>query len=373
MARSGGMPAGEVDFSDAEQSREWFQLQPRDVCIALAARSGLRVLPLIDAVHYTPDFAPRVVLPVLRACFVAWAIAKYPSWRDPLRIADAARSASAIAAHAATRAAANATDAANAAAAYAAVHAVAAAVHYADDTAAINSAAGNAAAAAEAAHNAAAGNTAAIRIDAVAIEQGRTVAEIVAAPLWLGEIPERIAEAWDDSLRIWMLKNEANNWDPWIFWYDRVLDGDPAFVEAPVLAVASLTDEEWNEEPVPAAVNRRIAALLAEHTGRVERPVSGVMAAREGEPQTEPDPAASDARQPPKINGRGNSRPAKPAARTNIGKALLERSEQVQLALVAVISLIDEKLQQLSSNPPNSDEKRREWTNEIRSYWVSGW
>ena len=105
----------------------------------------------------------------------------------------------------------------------------------------------------------------AVRADAVAIEQGRTVAEIVAAPLWPGEIPERIVEAWD-RLRTWMLEDEANNWDPWVQWYERVRDGRPSFGEAFDLAVASLTDEQWNEEPLPAAVNRRIAALLAEHT-----------------------------------------------------------------------------------------------------------
>jgi hypothetical protein len=49
---------------------------------------------------------------------------------------------------------------------------------------------------------------------------------------------------------------------------------------------------------------------------------------------------------------------------TNIGQALRERRYQVQLALVAVVSLIDEKLQQLISSPPNSDEARRGWINE---------
>ena len=78
-------------------------------------------------------------------------------------------------------------------------------------------------------------------------------------------MPEQIAEAWD-RLRTWMLEDEANNWDPWVQWYERVRDGRPSFGEAFDLAVASLTDEQWNEEPAPAAVNRRIAALLAEHT-----------------------------------------------------------------------------------------------------------
>ena len=123
----------------------------------------------------------------------------------------------------------------------------------------------DAAAAVYAAAAARAAATAAARADAVAIEQGRTAAEIVAAPLWPGEIPERIVGAWD-RLRTWMLQDKANHWDPWVQWYERVRDGRPSFGEAFDLAVASLTNEQWNEEPRPAAVNRRIAALLAEHT-----------------------------------------------------------------------------------------------------------
>ena len=67
-----------------------------------------------------------------------------------------------------------------------------------------------------------------------------------------------------------MLEERPNNWEPWVQWYERVRDGWPSFGEAFDLAVASLTDEQWNEEPAPAAVNRRIAALLAEHPTRPE-------------------------------------------------------------------------------------------------------
>ena len=63
-----------------------------------------------------------------------------------------------------------------------------------------------------------------------------------------------------------MQGDTINNWEPWVQWYERVRDGRPSFGEAFDLAVASLTDKEWNEEPRPAAVNRRIAVLLAEHT-----------------------------------------------------------------------------------------------------------
>ena len=63
-------------------------------------------------------------------------------------------------------------------------------------------------------------------------------------------MPERIAEAWD-RLRTWMLEDEADSWDPWVEWYERVRDGRPSFGEAFDLAVASLTAQQWNEEPPP--------------------------------------------------------------------------------------------------------------------------
>jgi hypothetical protein len=328
MARSGGKPAAEMDFLDSEEARAWFERQPREVCIALAVRSALRVLPLIeDRSRGRQDFALRVALPVLRACFVAWAIAEYPTRRNRLRIyADAAGYA-------------------------AAAHAAAAAAAYSADAAAYSA-------------DAAAAHAVAVRADAVAIEQEGAVAEIVRAPLWPGEIPKWIVGAWDD-LRTWMLvDDEANGWHPWVLWYNRVRDGEPSYGEAFALAVASLTSEQWNEEPRPAAVNRRISALLAEHTGRAAQPESETRTAPEAGPQTKPDPAASDARQSHEASRRTNSRPAARTARTTIGNALLERGEQVQLALITVIALIDEKLQQLNASPPNSDKARGEWTNE---------
>ena len=216
---------------------------------------------MIDRVRIREEFAPRVALPVLRACFVGWAVVKYPSQRDNLQRAAYAAASNAAGAYVAT------TDYAALNASIAADHAISAieaadhAVHAAIDDHSTNTYV----AASGSANAAASANIDAVRADAVAIEQGRAVAEIVAAPLWPGEIPEPIAEAWG-RLRAWMLEDKANHWDPWVQWYERVRDGRPSFGEAFDLAVASLTDEQWNEEPVPAAVNRRIAALLAEHT-----------------------------------------------------------------------------------------------------------
>jgi hypothetical protein len=364
MARSSGKSAKAVNFSDRGQALAWFERQSHEACVALAVRSSLRVLPLIVAARGVTDFSPRVAFPILRACFVAWAIAEFPSKHNDLQSAAATATASAFAADATADGATKGTalDAVYAAKTASAAAAAAYTVHVAD-AAAAGADATYAAARATAAVDAAAAATiaAAVQADAVAIERGRTVAEIVAAPLWSDKMPERIAKAWD-HLRT-LLLGKAKSGDPWVHWYERVRNGRPSFREASVLAVASLTDEEWNEEPRPTAVNRRLAALLAQYTGQGARPESEAKTARQAEPQTGPDPA-SDARQSQKTDQRINDHPAEQRVETNIGQALRERRYQVQLALVAVVSLIDEKLQQLISSPPNSDEARRGWINE---------
>src|SRR4051794_20760435 len=76
--------AANVNFSYSEQARAWFQNQPREVRFVLVVRSALRALPLIEAGRRHPDFAPRIALPALRACFVTRAIAEYPLRRDRL-------------------------------------------------------------------------------------------------------------------------------------------------------------------------------------------------------------------------------------------------------------------------------------------------
>jgi hypothetical protein len=268
MAQNRGRLAEFVNFFSVEQADAWFQRQPREVCIALAMRSALRVLPRIEVARRNHDFAPHITLRVLRPCFVAWIIAKYPSQRDRLR------SHAASAARHSTAAFSDATDTlvglAEAAIADSVAVAAAAAAGTATDPVAMTAAAVKAAATGDTL-GLAATLTHAVQADAVAIEQGRAVAEIVAAPLWPVGMPERIAADWG-RLRTWMREDQANSWHPWVQWYERVRDGRPSFGEAFDLAVASLTNEQWNEEPVPAAVNHRIAALLAEHTPTISIP-----------------------------------------------------------------------------------------------------
>src|SRR5690349_10194626 len=85
MARSGGRQAAEVDFSDRRQAEAWFRRQPREVSIAVTVRSALRILPIVETARGASNFASHIALPVRRACFVAWVIARYPSQSDRLR------------------------------------------------------------------------------------------------------------------------------------------------------------------------------------------------------------------------------------------------------------------------------------------------
>jgi hypothetical protein len=241
MARSRKTSVDTVNFANRAQAGSWFEGQPRQVCLVLAVRAALRVLPLINCAHGVADFPPRVGLPVFRACFVAWAVAEYPFGRYRLR--GAAAAAARAAAFADARAAA-----------FAAADAARAAAAEVPDT-------GNGTYAARAAAFAAA----AIRTDALAIEQGRKASDLLAMPLWPGGPPDEIVAAWDD-LRTMLLADEASQWYPWVLWYNRLRDGRPSLGEEFDFAVATLTDAQWHEEPLPAAVNKRIADLLAEYT-----------------------------------------------------------------------------------------------------------
>jgi hypothetical protein len=262
-------PAAEVDFSDHDQARAWFGGQSRDLCIALAARAALRVLPLIWRAQTVEGFPARVVLPVFRACFVARTVAEYPDQLErlqgPTSVYDAASDASDASDAAASDAAASDAAAANAAhAASAAARAVYTAPNAYDAAAYAAFAAPNAYDAAAYAAFAAAADGA-LRAEAVAIEQGKPRTSIVPAPLWPnGAIPSAFGEAWS-ALRHELLAEASAHWGPWVQWYEAVRDGRAAYPRDFTLAVATLTGHQWDEEPRPAAVNKRIADLLAEH------------------------------------------------------------------------------------------------------------
>jgi hypothetical protein len=248
-----------ADFSDIDSAGGWFATQPREVCVALAARAALRVLPLIRRAKDAPSFATRVLLPALRAAVVSWTAAELPAHAGRFR--DVAYAAGAAATFYATEATAAHTARAAAVAAYAADAGT-------DDDA-------RTAAEAAAAHAADADDDAdaATRADAIAIEQGRTVGQLVAMPLWIGgqQMPEPIAVAWTELRRT--LLAAGDDWDVWVRWYQDRLDGRPSLGEAFDLAVATLPNDLW--EQGPRAVNARIKELIAEHTPPDPIPAQG--------------------------------------------------------------------------------------------------
>jgi hypothetical protein len=88
-----------VDFSNHDEAQRWFEGQPREVAVAMAARAALRVLPMIvSGQGDLPDarFYDALVLPCFRASAVSWA-AIDPTAKEPeLRLAAVAARADAI-------------------------------------------------------------------------------------------------------------------------------------------------------------------------------------------------------------------------------------------------------------------------------------
>lgn len=270
MAERDGVP----DFSDWRAAEAWFRAQPREVCVAMAARAALRAAPaLVTVLRDEADGAQdRHVLAVLRASALCW-LASHGRGQ-PSAAADAARAAaeaadaayayaaadhyargSIEAAHAAraaadTAAADDVDDAANAAF-RADAHAAEAAqapraaqdirnIHYARDA----RAAVNAATAADAARAA------------------RPV-DLRSSELWLAGRPGQSATDWSALKRILLSRDE--DWEVWTDWYEARLRGDAPDLD---LEEARLALPEATWEAGPKAVNEAIAALIANHYER---------------------------------------------------------------------------------------------------------
>ena len=112
---------------------------------------------------------------------------------------------------------------------------------------------------------------AAVRGDAEVIETGTSVTGLTGSKLWIGQPPESIAVAWEQT-QIYLLALKED-WDVWVRWYGDRLAARPSLGEAFDIAVATLPDELW--EQGPAAVNARIKELIAEHTPPEPIPAQG--------------------------------------------------------------------------------------------------
>ena len=278
---------GAVDFSERMDIKRWLdRIMPaerqREVAVALAARTALRVLPLAgNKLRYSASarntatrvlVSPAVVLPTFGAAALAWTAGRYPSGVSALR------------SNYAPVAARRAEDAIGASGPTSSSHAVTAAA-FAADTVHVLDVLGNTQQALDSAFDAAAtcatiahtvvtatDMNAATEADAALIDSGRSAAELAGTPLWPKGAPGWAAEAWR-SLKSALLA-AGEDWDVWTNWYEAGLAGDAAHPRNEVLEVARATipDRIWRQGP--AVVNAEIKRLIAEYQSLQQRPAA---------------------------------------------------------------------------------------------------
>lgn len=221
-----------AEIEDRESFRAWLEAtgQPRQVCVALAARAAARVLPVVWNV--ADERGRFSALPVLRATLVAQVaglappgVMTEPGHASALRAAADAAARAAYAAYAAN-------------AAYAAANAAYAAY-------AANAAADAADANADA--------WAAIRCDCAEIAAGDS---LTAAPLFPEEPPAAISSRWFAVAQ----RLGESDWDFWLDWYSRLL-ASKAQNWLLLLEIAIQEDDFWQGSD--DEVNARIAGIVA--------------------------------------------------------------------------------------------------------------
>ena len=229
-----------VKITSKNKLKAWLDGKDREVAVALASRTALRVLPLAaNWVGVDPkDRAAALMLPIFRANAAPWLASTWPNRGAEVR--EAAASAAA-----AVSAAVSAVSSAAVSAAAAAVSSAAAAIWVEVST------------------------------DAEALEEGLSAEELMRRPLWTGEAPDWAEENWVKLRRSLLTLDE--DWQVWTDWYDdRLLGaGHPnsrPLIEELELKRVLIADEDWDEGP--AHVNAMIAELEAEY--RVETPPTQV-------------------------------------------------------------------------------------------------
>lgn len=254
------------------------------MCIAIAARAALRVLPTL-ASEFSSDQEGAIVplamaLPIIRAIALPWAVASYPTRSVQLRAACAVA----------------ATDASDAGAAATTAAYAAGAAFYAIETTLASSyskcAVDAVRAATEASTNARAqfvkGSRSGMDIlrefseDVPTILGGHSSKLLIGKALWsTRRPPEWVLHLWPKLKNMFHDGNQG--WDVWTRWYDAVLAGHstPGGEELDIYRVTLDSGDDWKKGP--AHVNALIKAKEEEIAGRL-----GQTAAMNGFPEIAP-------------------------------------------------------------------------------------
>lgn len=247
-----------AEFTNGDDFEEWLEGKPRAWTVALAARSALRVLPLLSE-HSKPSNVlsqsqrSKIILPVFRGMAIPWAVAKYSTQLSDLSVAAAA---AAIAAR---------TDVGGVGAAAASA---ARSVYVDRELASFGASTANCAADIV-------GSVGSKRIwkalsaDARILVDTQETGSIIGLPLWVADLgwsgdhdelngPSWIAHEWL-VLRRSLLNEKIEDWQVWIDWYEARLNGRDPWSEAVEIACALIPDQVWKHGP--AIVNAEIRAI----------------------------------------------------------------------------------------------------------------
>ncbi len=266
------------DIRDRDSFKAWLEetSQPRQACVALAARAAARVLPLVWADAVTS--AKYSALPFLRANLIASVVGLAPS--GMLTEAEHANARRAVAV--ADAAVADAALAVGDLAAFAATNAaLAAAAALAADAAL---AAYAAALAAHDAADAADAAWAALRLDCAQLVNGRSLRTSPlfpdVQPSWIANAIQHINNAhpqsFSDVPNVAEIPNaaaigskESRDWSFWLDWYQRLLDGREQNWPL-LLEIATRDDAFWQGSD--DEVNARIAEIAAKYGAPEDEP-----------------------------------------------------------------------------------------------------
>jgi multidrug efflux pump subunit AcrA (membrane-fusion protein) len=256
-----------VTISTRKEFEEWLKTQPREVCVAIAYRAAMRVLPLAALVPDDRTIWTNLALAAFRASLTSGvaAVGPTPEVKSAARpAAGAAARAAADAAYAAAGAARPAADAAAGAAADAARAAARAAADaaYAAAGAARPAAGAAARAAADAAADAAyaaAGAAARAAADAAIFADFELAPEtlpvsVIPVPAELTAAIAKMAEGRTDFLA------SGGPWTFWTEWHARAMAGDPLPWDLQE-KIALIPDDIW--EAGPEAVAAEIEKIEA--------------------------------------------------------------------------------------------------------------